>query len=71
MSVFYNNNDDDDDIPLRKKNIVISLSLPTEMLVAIDRRRGDVSRSKWVFRDLEKVYNNDMIKIRKEMGFEH
>jgi hypothetical protein len=41
------------------------------MLVAIDRRRGDVSRSKWVFRDLEKVYNNDMIKIRKEMGFEH
>lgn len=65
MSAFW---EDEDEKEVRTKRISTSISLPPEMLVAIDRRRGDVPRSKWIFRDLEKIYAADMAKIRKEMG---
>ena len=65
MSAFW---EDEDEKEVRTKRIGTSISLPPEMLVAIDRKRGDVPRSKWIFRDLEKIYGADMAKIRKEMG---
>jgi hypothetical protein len=34
----------------------VGISIPTEVLVKIDQERGDISRSKYILRILEKKY---------------
>jgi metal-responsive CopG/Arc/MetJ family transcriptional regulator len=37
----------------------VSLTFPKEMLAKIDESRGDVSRSRYVLRIIEKFYKDD------------
>jgi hypothetical protein len=39
-----------------QKTIAVGISLPKYILVMIDAERGDTSRSRYIFRILEKVY---------------
>jgi hypothetical protein len=64
MSIFY---DDDEPEPVRKKKQIISINMPVELIVAIDRRRGEhIPRSAWVVNDLYKIYDIDIKRIRRE-----
>ena len=40
-------------------NLVIGLSLPKEIVEVVDLKRGDISRSKYVYRLLEKSLEVD------------
>lgn len=45
---------------LMKKSKSTGLSLPEEFLEKIDRERGDISRSKYVFRLIVKAYGENL-----------
>ena len=67
MSVFYQDDDDEEPQPVHIKKKVISINMPIELLVAIDKRRGEhIPRSSWIVNDLYKLYDVEIKKIRRE-----
>ena len=42
--------------PLNKKNQTLGISLPTEVINKIDKGRGDISRSRYLLRRIEKTF---------------
>ena len=48
--------------------IAIGISLPKEILAKIDTERGDVSRSRYLLRRLEKLYTVEETVDRGELG---
>jgi hypothetical protein len=53
MNININNKMDND---IDSKTSRIGISLPSSLLLKIDKERGDISRSKFLFRILEKRY---------------
>jgi hypothetical protein len=44
-----------------RKNVSAGISLPHELMMKIDDDRGDVSRSKYILRIIQKNYGGDKI----------
>jgi len=63
MSIFY---DSEKPVEVPAGSVVQSISLPAEMWIAIDNARGDVARSRQIFRDLEPKYKRAMAQIRRQ-----
>jgi hypothetical protein len=57
MKININNKMDND---INSKTSRIGISLPISLLLKIDKERGDISRSKFLFRILEKRYKEDL-----------
>jgi len=43
-----------------KKNIATGISLPSDLIQKIDALRGDIPRSRFILRVLEKTYGESM-----------
>jgi hypothetical protein len=46
--------------------IIVCLTLPQKILEKIDKERGDINRSRYVLRLLEKAYKNEQIRNSEE-----
>lgn len=47
---------------ITRKNVPFGLSLPKELMKSIDEKRGDISRSKFVSRLLERNFSKQVTK---------
>ena len=47
---------------------MLGISLPNEILLRIDRDRGDIPRSKFLVRLIELAYNTNSIKPQEQLG---
>ncbi len=64
MSYFHEQNEDTE---IKKKKQALTISMPIELLVAIDRKRGEIiTRSAWIVNELYKLYDADIKRIRRE-----
>ena len=71
MSIFHEDEQIDDDEEEEQRftqnGQSISISLPAEMVIAIDKKRKLVKRSNWIEKDLLPIYEEEMDVIRQEM----
>ena len=47
---------------------MLGISLPTEVLLRIDKDRGLIPRSRYLLKLIEIAYNSDEIKLQEQFG---